>query len=254
MSEYILSSELKKVIYLLREYYETNRKEYLSEIFRNSKFFLEKHWNTTLPSDLKVYNLSIRLQHKIFIKNADSISLTQKIITNDINRFSDFTIDKVTILPDYEGFEIVDSEIRTILTDWDEINQGQKKLFELLSSSSDSLDMQNIGNTARTIMLKLSNIVYDPARHKPNDPSISVTEDKFKNRLTSYIKKELKGDSNNELKKFAEAAIESVEKSINLANTVTHKIGVERIFAEVCVIGTIGAISIIKLIYKQSTH
>ena len=53
-----------------------------------------------------------------------------------------------------------------------------------------------------------------------------MTPDKFKNRLTSYIIKELEGESNMELRNFAKAAIVTVEKSIDLANTVTHKFGV----------------------------
>lgn len=52
------------------------------------------------------------------------IDSLQRIIAQDIKRFSDFTIDKVSILPDYEKFEIVESEKQTVLTDWDEINQG----------------------------------------------------------------------------------------------------------------------------------
>jgi len=161
-------------------------------------------------------------------------------------------IGKVEVMPDYETFEIVESTIRPVLTDWEEINIGQTKLFQQLSSSSDSLDLQYIGNISRTILLKLSEIVYVHEKHKPENETILVTPDKFKNRLTSYIITELAGEKNKELRHLAEASIVSVEKSIDLANTVTHKTDVDRTFAEVCVIGNIGAISIIKLIHKQS--
>ena len=101
-------------------------------------------------------------------------------------------------------------------------------------------------------MLKVSNLIYDHSKHKPSDPKIDVGPDKYKNRLHSYVKAELSGESNRELRLFAESAIDTIKKSIDLANTLTHKTESERIFAEVCVIGTISTISIIKLIESKN--
>jgi hypothetical protein len=66
--------------------------------------------------------------------------------------------------------------------------------------------------------------------------------------LHSYISYELSGDKNRELRQFAKSAISTVEDAIDLSNALTHKLDAEKEIAEVCIIGIIGAISIIKLV------
>ncbi len=70
----------------------------------------------------------------------------------------------------------------------------------------------------------------------------------FKNQLHTYIDTVLSGDSNREFRKLAKSSIEFVEDSIDVMNKTTHKLDAEKHLAEVCVIGTISAISIVKLI------
>jgi hypothetical protein len=250
MPELTISSEFKKVLHLLKDHYKATS-PMMYEFIGASAFQLERHQNTSLPPEWKVFNIHVKTEHSSYLKNYSTIENIQRIFKNDVNKMSSMTIGEVEIKPDYDRFEIIESTIRPVLTDWEEINLGQTKLFQQLSSSSDSLDLQHIGNISRTTLLKLAEIVYNPEKHRPQNEAISVTPDKFKNRLTSYIIAELSGEKNKELRSLAEAAIASVEKSIDLANTVTHKTDVDRTFAEVCVIGTVGAISIIKLIHKQ---
>jgi hypothetical protein len=50
------------------------------------------------------------------------------------------------------------------------------------------------------------------------------------------------------LRKFSITAIDFTEKAIDLMNTTTHKLDVQKHFAEVCVISTINVISLIKAI------
>jgi hypothetical protein len=98
---------------------------------------------------------------------------------------------------------------------------------------------------------KLANLVFVYERHKPSDPNIDVGQDKYKNRLHSYIRVELCGNENDALRQYAESAISSVEKAVDLANALTHKTEANRTFAEACIIGTISAISLIKLTRKK---
>lgn len=252
MNGHAIETEFKKGTHILLQRYKDTSNVML-EFLSASTFQLLRHHNTSLSPEWKAFNLQLRTLHTVYLKHFDRIDSIRDIYKNDINKITSLTIDRIEILPNYEKFEIAESTIRPVLTYWEEINEGQRKLFEQLSLSSDSFDLQNVGNIARTIMLKLSELVYVHEKHKPDLDTISVNPDKFKNRLTSYIIKELAGEKNKELRHLAEASIASVEKSIDLANAVTHKTDVDRTFAEVCVIGTIGAISIIKLIHKQST-
>jgi hypothetical protein len=245
--------DIQKIIFLLKDIYRKSVNDtWLIQIITYSTFQLIEHWNKTLSPDWLVFDLDVHLNHDVYSSHYSSIEIITRKFKNDINKVSELKIDKLRILPDYEKMAIVNSEIKPVYTKWEEINLGQVKLINLLKTSSDSFDFMNIGNTSRSILLKVSNLIFDNLKHKPNDPKIDVGPDKYKNRLHSYVKAELSGDSNRELRQFAESAIDTIETSIDLANTLTHKTESERIFAEVCVIGTISTISIIKLIENKN--
>ena len=245
--------DIQKIIFLLKEVYRKSISDtWLIEIITFSTFELKEHWNKTLSPDWLVFDLNVYLNHDVYSSHYSSIESISKKIKNDINKVSKLTIDKLIILPDYEKMAIVNSEIKPVYTKWEEVNDYQVKLINSLKTSSDSFHFMNVGNTSRSILLKVSNLIYDHSKHKPSDPKIDVGPDKYKNRLHSYVKAELSGESNRELRLFAESAIDTIKKSIDLANTLTHKTESERIFAEVCVIGTISTISIIKLIESKN--
>jgi hypothetical protein len=244
--------DFDKIIYMLRELYKKSDNSLFIDILTFSRYaFEEQEINILENPILHRYNLTFHVESEVYIKYFDTLEPIIKSIKKYVDLISYIKIDKIKIFPDYDKIEIVNSEISPVYTDLDEINCGQSKLIDLLKKSSDSFDFQNIGNTSRTLLQKVANIVFDPIKHTPRDKKIDVSPGKFKNQLHSYIKVELAGDENRELRQFAETAINTVENAIDLANTLTHKLESEKIFAEVCVIGTISAISIVKLIEKQ---
>ena len=97
-------------------------------------------------------------------------------------------------------------------------------------------------------MEKLARQVFDMTKHKPKDEKIQVVNGKYKNQLHTYIDTVLSGDNNKEFRKLAKSSIDFVEDSIDFMNITTHKLDAEKHLAEVCVVSTISAISIIKLI------
>ena len=155
-------------------------------------------------------------------------------------------INDIIIIPDYDKISIINSEVSIIQTEWDEINELQSKLIDLFKQSDGSIDYQNIGNSARTLMDKLARIVFDEKIHKPADPKIDVRNGKFKNQLHSYIAVKLSGSKNEDIRSLAKAAVEFMEKSIDLMNVTTHKLDVQKHFAELCIISAINVISVIK--------
>ena len=78
--------------------------------------------------------------------------------------------------------------------------------------------------------------------------NILLSNGKFKNQFRVYIQNVLSGEKNKELRHYSESAIEFTEKSIDLMNQTTHKLEVQKHFAEVCVISTISVVSLIKAI------
>lgn len=137
-----------------------------------------------------------------------------------------------------------------INTPWQDINSGQNHLLSLLRTAKETIDFQNIGNSARTLLQKLSNILFKPEIHIPEESGIDVSEGKFKNRLHTYIKAELGGKNNKEMRDYAVSLVTTAEKSIDLANKLTHDLNANSLMAESCVISALSVIGLIKSIQK----
>lgn len=240
------SELVQKIKYILVQISKQNEEHELVEVLNHSKFQFKNHWNQRSFSNL--FNLDIKLTPEIFVKYNGRIDEFAKQLNNRINDSSELMIDKLGILPDYDKLEILKSEIFSVNTPWEDINKFQQKLIEEIKKSNDSIDFQNIGNTSRSIMDMLAREVFDSTLHKPNDPTKEVHKGKFKNQIHAYIDTVLSGSKNKQFRLLSETSIDLVEKSIDFMNTTTHKLNAGKHLAEVCVISTISAISIIKLI------
>lgn len=244
--------DFDKIIFALKGVYsnDLNRKS-LSDLVTFSTYEFEKHPNTTLPPQIKAFNITMHVDLGIYSKHFSSLKDISEIIRQDFQKISTIWVGSVKIIPDYDKIQLETSEIRPVYTEWEEINSAQVKMIEELKTSSDIFDFQNIGNIARTIFKKLSSLVFISEKHTPTDKSINIGTDKYKNRLIAYIKVELSGESSKDLRHFAEAAITIVDTVIDLTNNVTHKLTSEKDIAEICVASTISAINIIKMTRTQ---
>ncbi len=244
MTDHGIENKLKHVLTEISK--SKGGEESIIQIIEHSSFEFERHWNyQTFPN---AFNLEITVPADLFTKDYALIRNYEQIIKHRINQSSKLIIDKIKILPDYRRLQVINSKVFSVVTEWEEINQLQHKLIENLQRSVESIDIQNIGLISRTLMDKLARQVFDSNKHKPKDAKIQVTNGKFKNQLHTFIDAVLSGDTNREFRKLAKSSIDFVEDSIDLMNTTTHRLDAERHLAEVCVISTISAISIIKLI------
>jgi hypothetical protein len=151
--------------------------------------------------------------------------------------------------PNLEKFHILQNDIITVVTPWEEINKSQEDLLRLLRTSSNTLDYQNIGNSSRTVMQKLSDMIFDPDTHVAE--GLDLGEGKFKNRLHAYIKTQLGNHQQEELRKYIEAIISATAKGIDLMNKVTHDLNTNSFYAESCVIGVVTSIGLVKLVQNM---
>ncbi len=237
---------IKKIKHVLLEISKQKSEPDIVELLKHSEFIFEDHWNQhSFPNK---YNLSINMTPYIFTKYYDTINKYKEILDERMNNSTPLIIGKIEILPDYNKLELINSEIIPIKTRWEEINENQNRLIENLYKSKDSIDYQNLGNTSRTIMNKLAMKVFKEDVHKPANLDMKVHNGNFKNQLHAYIEAELYGKKNKDFRKLAVSAIEFVENAIDLMNSTTHKLNAKEHFAEMSVISTISAISIVKLI------
>ncbi|OQC00248.1 MAG: hypothetical protein BWX78_01321 [Firmicutes bacterium ADurb.Bin099] len=136
--------------------------------------------------------------------------------------------DEKTMLPPY------------VETGWDRIDRKVYKMRKDLLSAHDEEDFQKIGLLGRETLISLAQEVYDSTLHKTED-GVQPSEADSKRMLDAYLNYELKGDTNERIRKFAKAAID-------LANNVVHDRTASRKEASVCLISVTSVVSIIKVL------
>lgn len=233
-----------KIYHYLVDLFETDTTCDIHEFLLHSVIYIEDGYNF-VSRDGEI--LHVIVDPELYKKHHQSLHLFK---TSILIKYSEFTHRRtigVKVYPDLSKFQILQNAINPILTPWEEINNVQIHMINLLKSATNSIDYQNVGNAGRTILQKLSNIVFIPAKHLP-EALIDLSEGKFKNRLHTYIKCELSGSINKELREFSIAAITTAEKSVDLANKLTHDLNANPLLAEVCTISVVTVVNIIKLI------
>jgi hypothetical protein len=234
----------EKIYRYLIELYDNHRTKLYHEILIHSKIYVQNFY----PKKRLIFIIHPEI-YKKYDTQLDSIT---KDIRRKIKQITNASFNEIHYIPDWNKFQILNNQIKTIVTPWEEINEYQEKLNEQLKTAEKPIDYQNIGNTSRTLMQKLARIVYNENIHKAPE-SIEVSDGKFKNRLHTYIKSELGGSSNKELRDYAVSLITTTEKSIDLSNKLTHDLDADNLMAESCVMSTITAIGLIRMIENTKT-
>lgn len=245
----ICAKMTEKVKYVVKEICKTNEDFPCVEIIENSEFYVITRTKQHTWDPQECY-IEFKVVPEIYIKHVNDIDRITGMIRNyfEISTTrNDLIILNLEVNLDYTKVSILNSEVSFIQTEWGEINELQKQIIENMRKAVNSMDFQNIGNTSRTIMEKLARLVFDSKTHTTT-AKVDLSKGKFKNQLHTYINCLLNGEQNKELRQFSESAITFMEKSIDLMNQTTHKLDVQKHFAEVCVISTISVISLIKAV------
>ncbi len=156
-------------------------------------------------------------------------------------------ISGIQIIADLDKFQILRNNYQIIESPWDQINADQATLIQQLKLAESTVELQNIGNTSRTILQKLAEILFDPSIHIAPE-GIDLSSGKFKNRLHTIINQAFTGKQFKELEKYASALIETAEKSVDLNNKLTHDLKANKLMAELGVVSVLNVISIMKII------
>lgn len=232
----------EKVYQYLLHFYDKPGDELFSNFIRHSDIYIQ---NNSIGTRASMY---IYVDPELYKELGTNVENIKKVIANAVDKMTGIGIMLVYARPDLRKFQIIKDNYTTVQTPWEQVNNGQNHLLNLLRSAQNTVDFQNIGNTSRTLLQSISNIVFDPNKHVPDVEGLDLSEGKFKNRLHTYIKCELAGQESKELRDFAISIINTAEKSIDLANKLTHDLKASLMLAESCVISTIAAIGIIRLI------
>lgn len=136
--------------------------------------------------------------------------------------------DEKTTLPQY------------VETGWDRIDRTIYKMRKILLSAYTEEEFQSIGMMGRETLISLAQEVYDSTLHQTED-GVQPSKTDSKRMLDAYLNYELKGKTNERIRKFAKSAID-------LANNVTHDRTASKQEASVCLISVTSVVSIIKVL------
>jgi len=234
------------LIYLM----DSNETENIHDFLTHSDIYHEPDYSSSWIGSIKLIIVTHPDTYKKYNKQINAI---KKSIANKLNEFTRQIITSVKVIPNLNKFQILNNRYSPVDTPWEEINKYQNIILEQLRIASEPIHFQNIGNTGRTIMQKISDIVFNPLMHKA-PTNIDLSEGKFKNRLHTYIKASLGGGDNKEIRDYALSVIDTAESSIDLANMLTHSLNADSFIAESCVISTISAINLIKIISDKTDN
>jgi len=110
------------------------------------------------------------------------------------------------------------SEIET----WDEIKEHVRKLEKDCNLAETTIDFQNIGNSCRTLLIKVAQLVYDPNLHgKNNEKGVEIGKADAVGMISNYISYVLSGKNNKEYRDYAKA-------TNAIANVLTHRTNATR--------------------------
>jgi hypothetical protein len=232
---------MNKYLYILKELSRKKGEKDLYEILEKSEFKFSNHWNQ--KSFPNLFDLEILTSPDLYTEYYDKKSRFEETLLKRINDSTPIMIDTLEIKPDYDRIQIINSQIESIQTPWHEINEYQKKLLDTLTMAKQSLDYQNVGLISRTIMEKLADLLFKPEIH--NDLKMDLSKGKFKNQLHAFIQYQLKGKSNEELRKFAKNSVNFSRDAIDVIQKTTHNLDGQGYFAEICAISTINLVKTI---------
>jgi hypothetical protein len=141
------------------------------------------------------------------------------------------------------GFQGRGAEIFEEPTGWAKVDRHLGEVRTRVDGASSEEQFQAVGLLCREALISLSQIVYDPGRHKSVD-GIEPSETDAKRMLENYLACELAGGSNKIARQHAKAALD-------LANELQHKRTATFRQAALCAEATASVVNLIAIISGQ---
>jgi hypothetical protein len=125
-------------------------------------------------------------------------------------------------------------------TGWERVDRTVEKALRQFDAAQNEEDFQGVGLTCREVMISLAQAVYDPLIHKTSD-GVKPSNTDANRMLEAFISHELKGHSNEALRKHAKA-------SLGLAVELQHKRTAQYRDAGLCMEATASLVNIIAIV------
>lgn len=229
-----------------------NAGEPLADFLKECEISIVRKDQHALASVFSTYFFTFKVPAQTFKKFESRHLFFQGKLKEGLHNYHQYDSVIVNLTADWDKLEAVSAEVRPVTTPWQEINSMQETLVSQVHTASSPISFQNVGNTARHLLRKLAELVFDAARHTPPDNKFDLGPENYKNRLWAFVLYKIPPSSSaDKVREYAKVLLEASDKAIDLSQSVTHAINADAFVARTCAISALTTVQFIKLVYDR---
>ena len=226
--------------------------EPIADFLKESEISIAKDERSAFNRIHTTFEFTFRVPAQTYKKYETHLDFFQGRLKADLHKFHQYDSVLVYLTADWDKLEMVSTEVKPILTPWQEINVMQDALLSQIHTASETIAFQNVGNTARHLLRKLADIVFDELKHTPPNNKFDLKSENYKNRLWAFVLYKIPASSTGDaVREYAESLLQASDKAIALSNSVTHALNADTFLAQSCAVSALTTVHFIKLVFDR---
>jgi hypothetical protein len=226
--------------------------EPIADFLRESEVIIRKDEKRAFNRTHFTFEITFQVPVQTYKKYEHDLNTFQGKLKQGLHQFHQYDSVLVYLSADWEKLEVISTEVMPVLTPWQEINAMQDLLLSQIHTASEAVSFQNVGNTSRHLLRKLSDIVFLEEKHTPAGNTRNLSPEHYKNRLWAFVLYKVPASSTGDaVREYAESLLDAAEKAIDLSNSVTHALNADAFLAQSCAVSAITTVHFVKLVYDR---
>lgn len=229
-----------------------NAGEPLADFLKECEISIVRRDQRALAKLFSTFEFTFKVPAQVFKKYESHHLSFQGKLKEGLHNYHQYDSVLVYLTADWDKLVAVSTEVRPVMTAWQEINSMQETLVSQVHAASNTISFQNIGNTARHLLRKLADLVFKADLHTPPNNERDLSPESYKNRLWAFVLYKVPASSTGEkIREYAENLLETTDKAIDLSQSVTHALNADAFLAHSCAVSALTAVHFIKLAFDR---
>jgi hypothetical protein len=226
--------------------------EPIADFMKECEIFISRKDQRAFAKVFSTFEFTFTVSAQTFKKYESHHFAFQGKLKEGLHNYHQYDSVIVQLTADWDKLEAVSTEVRPVLTAWQEINSMQETLVSQVHTASDVISFQNVGNSARNMLQKLADLVFKPEIHTPADNQRDLSPESYKNRLWAFVLYKVPASSTGEkVRAYAQSLLETTDKAIDLSQSLTHARNADAFLAHSCAVSALTAVHFIKLVFDR---
>jgi hypothetical protein len=223
--------------------------EPIANFLKESEIFISRREKRAFAV---TFEFTFQVPAQTFKKYVDQHNSFMGILKDGLHKYHQYDSVLVHLTADWEKLEVVSTEIKPVLTPWQEINEMQDAIVSQIHTAGETISFQNVGNTARHLLRKMADMVFEEDKHTPADNKYDLRPDSYKNRLWAFLLYKIPSSATGDaVRAYAKSLLETTDKAIDLSNSVTHALNADAFLSQSCAVSALTTVHFIKLVFDR---